>query len=269
MVATTATRVARAFLQLKRFNVTGAFKTLGMVGSPHLRELNKAARRMKHTREGRLDYASNAWLEMTYGWKPLLMDLDNIASDLASRWARDPSDLLIRGTGSSDPYFKYSNTSSASVNHTVSGKTRVGIIAHARVIDADKRNRAGLGLHPIGAANLVWELLPFSFVADWIVPVQPFLESLSATEGLTFVSGSRSDVKRHQLNLKVTDHTSYLDTNFPLYWDEKYQYFKRTVLTNFPPSSAILRFKSPFSGGANRALTSLALLKKVFFSPYS
>jgi hypothetical protein len=36
---------------------------------------------------------------------------------------------------------------------------------------------------------VAWELVPFSFVADWFLPIGKTLENLTATNGLTFVGG--------------------------------------------------------------------------------
>lgn len=56
--------------------------------------------------------------------------------------------------------------------------------------DAWKRavNQAGL----VNPASIAWELVPFSFVLDWALPIGSVLEALTATNGLDFVGGYRS-----------------------------------------------------------------------------
>lgn len=43
-----------------------------------------------------------------------------------------------------------------------------------------------------GVPELLWELVPYSFVIDWLVPVGDWLSALSADRGFTFIAGSSS-----------------------------------------------------------------------------
>lgn len=50
------------------------------------------------------------------------------------------------------------------------------------------------GLQQVGLINplsIAWELVPYSFVVDWILPIGTFLKALSSTAGLQFVCGYR------------------------------------------------------------------------------
>jgi hypothetical protein len=56
------------------------------------------------------------------------------------------------------------------------------------------RTLAQLGV--TNPAELAWELIPFSFVADWVLPIGSYLGALDATLGLSFRSGTRSEITR-------------------------------------------------------------------------
>jgi hypothetical protein len=47
-------------------------------------------------------------------------------------------------------------------------------------------NQLGL-LNPLSFA---WEITPWSFVVDWLIPIGPVLSALTAPVGLNFISGS-------------------------------------------------------------------------------
>ena len=49
-------------------------------------------------------------------------------------------------------------------------------------------NQLGL-LNPV---SLAWELVPWSFVVDWVLPIGSVLSALSAPAGLIFIDGSLS-----------------------------------------------------------------------------
>lgn len=48
----------------------------------------------------------------------------------------------------------------------------------------------------VNPLSLGWELVPFSFVLDWFIPVGNMLEALTAHAGLVFVGGHYSYVTR-------------------------------------------------------------------------
>ena len=44
----------------------------------------------------------------------------------------------------------------------------------------------------INPVELAWELLPYSFVVDWFLPIGPWISALTADVGFTFVTGGQS-----------------------------------------------------------------------------
>lgn len=58
---------------------------------------------------------------------------------------------------------------------------------YAKISNETLANAASIGL--LNPAQVAWELVPYSFVVDWFLPVGSFLETLTDTAGLTFVSG--------------------------------------------------------------------------------
>jgi len=112
--------------------------------------------------------AAQAWLELQYGWKPLLSDVYEAMSLLHKRqMRRKPIEL----SALSERRYELDIGSPAeykipiSVHEICKMKYRY----YEPVIDST----ASLGLED--PATVAWEMLPFSFVADWFIPIGSYL----------------------------------------------------------------------------------------------
>lgn len=130
---------------------------------------------------------SQHWLEYIYGWRPLIQDIYDLYQTLKNGLNIKPQLLSVRRKISTsidqtidDPSgtftHRYARTSA-----TFYGKMWYRISSE----DITIFNRLGL----INPAEVAWEVIPFSFVVDWLIPVSSYLEALSARVGLTFVDG--------------------------------------------------------------------------------
>jgi hypothetical protein len=279
MVGATATRLATTMRHLKRFDIPSAFQALGAGSGPHYRSLirrsnstrKQAIRTGNVTRAGR-EFAASTWLEIKYGWKPLLNDTYNASESMARMMSdNSSSDVRTLGTGSSRSPYKF--VSSSSLKGFASGERKVSAryVIYSRISNPSLRTAAGLGL--TNPAIFAWELLPFSFVVDWFVPVGDVLNSLDATMGLNFVDGT--------LTLKTTDKfqagiTQIENFNWSTWtWDKvsggqsvrsKSFYLEREPLITYPPYPSLPTVSKGLKEalGVNKTITALALLSNVF-----
>jgi hypothetical protein len=277
LVGDSATRIARTFKRLKRFDIPGAFEALGLAKVENLRHSNaliKSARNSKRSVVGRTDFAANAWLEMTYGWKPLLSEIDNAAHDLAFGWEAHDADFRIHGSGrvKSTAHFVNGSRLAPGNNgpggaidyHRQESSVRVGYTSHVKVTDPTWRALSSLGLaNPL---EIAWELLPYSFVVDWFVPFGDWIASLDAMAGLTMVDASKS--VKTKSTLTATLHPGCLsypyDIDTSCYYDGSTSAFERTVESSLPGTN-FLRFESPSEAmGVNRSISAIALLQNAF-----
>lgn len=83
-------------------------------------------------------------------------------------------------------------------------------------------------------ALLAWELLPYSFVVDWFIPVGNYLQNINASAGLRFVKGFRTTRSTFQGSASSTTDGSrwWLSGGFPARFDGAQLY--RESLTSFP-----------------------------------
>lgn len=129
---------------------------------------------------------TGAWLNYVYGIKPLVGDLHAIAcSELnpviwikgrakdSREFSADFSNYGYMGGGTYKATYKFGLTLDSPITATLAG--------------------AGL----TNPALIAWELTPFSFMADWLLPVGPYLEMLSSTSGYTKHPGSLTKVWKY------------------------------------------------------------------------
>ena len=116
--------------------------------------------------------------------------------------------------------------------------------------------------------NLAWEILPFSFVVDWFTPIGPYLDALSAFDGLEFLDGYQVLFTRE--NVLSTIHGQSVDASSGgTLQDSQGDYARewvlldRTRLTAFPVPTFPTTFRNGLSS-LTHAQNALALVKSVF-----
>lgn len=239
------TRVAQTLMALKRGQLQKAAKILFPQDSKQL---------------------ANDHLMIQYGIMPLISDLKGIAE-----YVSKPS-KSFRFT---EKVTKRKVISDMPVDHT----TKVGITCQTRVNrDVEiivkyqctmeiefpgVRPLAELGL--INLASLGWELTPYSFVIDWLIPIGNYLNSLDAFAGLKVISTHKSCLIREKNEVVRTiggkDNSNYT-------WDSasasvtcRRVSFLRTVLPNLP-DPPLPSVKDPVS--FMHAANAIALIRQLF-----
>lgn len=128
--------------------------------------------------------ASSLWLEYWLGWAPLLGDIFHAVDRL-----QHPYQLFSVSATSMTPVKRYFHTSGSSGSTTQSfagvGLVRVG--ADVRVQNENLYLANQLGL--TNPASVAWDLVGGSFLVNWFVPVNLFLQQMSAHLGLSVKKG--------------------------------------------------------------------------------
>lgn len=173
-IARASTRIYKAYKQLRKGNLFRAFKTL-VGGRAKERGFD---RKYVTTVKGKptQQWVADRWLELQYGWKPLLQDIYNAATHFAFMQNR-PQVLTYRARLKR----QVKKLTSASSSQTVWGSAFVAKTITARVSKIDELALLGL-LDPLA---LAWEKLPFSFVFDWFIPLGNYLEAINLNRALT------------------------------------------------------------------------------------
>lgn len=263
MVATTARRLVLSVRSLKRLNFSAAADALWAGRQPVYRPGGGPKR---------TNSLAQNWLELQYGWKPLLSDVREASEALArfnlanSSWQQVRSSATRRTKTYVPIVYVINSQAFVWGGFSVSYESSVKYGLRYRLSSAKRALMAQTGFtNPI---NLGWELIPFSFVVDWFLPIGSYLESLSDFDGFEFVDGFQT---------RFTKQNVYGQTNaqhFPnagtipngkhwMYgsWTRNVVLLNRGKLTSFPSQI----FPSIRNGlNLQRALNGLALLKVVF-----
>lgn len=206
------------------------------------------------------------WLEMQYGWKPLMGDIQGAINEMARHGVTREASITAHGSYTRKAVITIPGVpvgwgsmpwSGVEVELTETAKTYFYFVLNSLKL----RNTQELGL--INPAEVVWELLPYSFVVDWAIPVGSWLSGLTADVGLTYKSGCTSSrVTGRIVNvLKPHDgsHTKLLSFSgrFNL---AQMKYFRRVVYPTLPVPGFYV--KNPVS--KLHVLNGLALLSQAF-----
>jgi hypothetical protein len=155
--------IGSSLVNLKRGNVSGALRALGQSGNN---------RRPLQARE-----VSGRWLEMQYGWRPLVDQayeagraLESFTRQRVVRFsASNKRSKLIDLSGTPSQYHVWST------------------LTYSRKYVAELREDMGVG-RSLGLTNpaaVAWEIVPYSFVVDWFIPVGSYLSALGVIPHLT------------------------------------------------------------------------------------
>lgn len=178
--------LAKLVAKIKRFAFNAAVaavegnQTFGLLGDnikrlsnsfEHVRrgDMRRAAYQLRARRPRKIhqDISSN-WLELRYGWQPLLSDIHGGAEAMAEFLGTKPFIQSYKAQ-----LTRVAPVAPNSLFTTIGSRTIV-----KRVIcrfNEDLTVGARLGL--LNPEQVLWEKVPYSFVADWIYPIGTWLDT--------------------------------------------------------------------------------------------
>lgn len=207
-----------------------------------------------------------SWLELQYGWNPLLADVLGALQELEKNSSEAGAVVVARGTATDHSErtwnIKYREDNRAYTEVTTQLTEHADCRLWFVLNDVTLAELSSLGL--INPAEIMWELLPFSFVVDWFTPVSSWLAALTADVGFSFKSGTLSR------KIVETPKQTTLVNNIPLsvrpsgFGPAKVsmlaKHFNRSVYSSAPVPGLYL--KNPLSG--YHVANTIALLIQAF-----
>lgn len=185
----------RSFKAAKKGHWKRAFSELSGVTDSRQWTRRRAARNAAKT-------AADWWLELWFGWLPSLGDIYNAAEVMCSEMglgsqygtATSRQNISVIQPGGA------TRTTIASIRHKVGGVFAVS-------------NPNKLLLNQLGLANPIgtlWEIIPFSFMLDWVFKIGDYINSYNDWYGLTITKSFHTHVMRYQntetLKLPLPSH---------------------------------------------------------------
>lgn len=178
MLADSATRIAKAGFHARKLDILGAARALfeGTTRKPLARHDWVKNRPVV----GSAKNAASIWLELQYGWLPLLGDAKACAESLAA-YLEEPLRQKYRAAVRVEADDNvHQNIAGLNVDCPRTRSHRRSIIAYVA-----EKPTAMQQLGMLDPELVAWELLPFSFVADWFIPIGSWMEARAAASRLT------------------------------------------------------------------------------------
>lgn len=212
--------------------------------------------------------ASNLWLEYSYGWVPFMLDVRSAVNTVMDVLDK-PESTVATVTGYASQFgdvegaervlFAYADGYYRMFARPHSRfKTTCRVTWRCSPNSRDLPARFGL----INPAEVAWELIPFSFVADWFLPVGDYLAALDVPFRFTHLGGT--------VGIKYIEQTDWVKPRMERPANQratKLSAFSQYVsVSRTPLTSAPIPKLNELSIGGNlgiaRSLTSLGLLRQ-------
>lgn len=165
LVGDTALKLTRSVRSLRRGDFQRAAKHLGIV----------------NPRKPRGSSVTSKWLELQYGWKPLLSDVYGATEALSKRGRHD---WIVTAKAARKERINVSKrTENAYYIREDRANGWKGVYVR---VDAIPKNDLLKSFTSLGVTNpllVAWELVPFSFVVDWFLPIGNYIDTLDAMLG--------------------------------------------------------------------------------------
>lgn len=206
------------------------------------------------------DFASS-YLELIFGWGPLLKDIQDAINVLQTPRIRSKewgsgAELLDQVSSSKPPWLPPGGWM------LYSEHTKVTRRLHASVTitnpNLDLANRLGF----VNLPAIAYELIPGSFLFDWFVPVGRFLDSWTDFLGRE-ISGVYMSVKVESRSKRDENYAGAGGRGFELYEDTG-RGFYRFPMATLPSPNWFRGFRLPTRDLQGRAITLFALFTQSF-----
>jgi len=249
MIAGACTSLVKALIAVKRGDVKGAAKHLAVP----VKSVRKAFSAKKT--------ASDRWLELQYGWLPLLSDLEEAGqyvAELVNQTQKGRTKVVGRRAWSVEETSPPIATGSFTRRVTVFQLQYIiyGYVASPVYVPSLQT-----------VATVAWEKLPWSFIADWVIPIGSYLAACRTAADIkgTVVKTLKSSSITTEFSFGTGD--KFLGWHATPFGEPSVRVFKiaRTVSDEIKPPS-------PTGGMATsleflswrRAANAVALLVQVF-----
>lgn len=211
---------------------------------------------------------SDDYLAFKFGAEPLMSDVKGAAEAVAHLMVDKLDTYSIKVTGSANKTeeMTYSFVRNG-MTYVVTQRVAVNVryVCEYGLNNVLTREMSKLGL--INPAEIVWEVVPWSFVVDWVLPVGTYIRHLTSDVGVQFLRGTHS--QRVIATTTVRLFHRGVDPYKPAYWNSEqwadYNWqrtrgdiSKTRVLLETAPKVQLPKFKNPLS--VTHVLESMALL---------
>lgn len=218
--------LTKALLKLREgsVNLGTALAESRACGDHLARTVNKIARAVNDFRRknpkkvwdrikrGGAHNASSSWLELQYGWTPLMNDIVGSAIAVDEAWSDPLADTSISVNGREyeerDIFIEPNPDNPRILGWRGTEKVCSQTILQYRLDNDFYVMFSSLGL--VNPAEIAWELVPYSFVVDWFLPMGDWFSAMSADFGWRWQQGCSTQFTRMQARTLMSGKNTFL-----------------------------------------------------------
>lgn len=217
MVATTMFRLARASTQLRKGDFGGTLR--------ELRPVPRSSRRRAYKKFTQGDL-SGTWLSLHLGWAPLLNDAATISMNTPELAKAKYVRSYITASRSTRTKYKPSNTyPSRFAGGVRNSRTSVKVELRSQ---PSYMESLGFGNFPL----LMWELVPLSFLVDYVFNVSQFLQTMQFLASRPIKRGWLKEYSRYDRWAYVPKGTAGYNSS-GLYYTNRAHMFSREFWSSY------------------------------------
>jgi len=210
LLADSAIRIRKSVSRLRRGDLLGSARML-FEGTGRQPKAAHDWRRL--TSNSPVQNTARNWLELQYGWLPLLKDAEGAAQSIAHALYA-PIQQTYRANVRierkiPDTRAVYDGTRWVYSTCEIYKMWRKSLVAY---IKEDRQGTLPAQLGLLDPELVAWELLPFSFVADWFIPIGQWMEQRAKAGRLTgtFVTTDKGTCLVDKMVLDGAPSSGYL-----------------------------------------------------------
>lgn len=201
---------------------------------------------------------SDRWLELQYGWKPLIgsiYDAVNVPSPDVSRFVK------ARKTFTRPFSYNAGSTTNGVYLSCPKAQLKRTVTVSALITMTNSSLQAANAYGITNPALLAWELVPYSFVVDWFLPVGTWINAQTALSGVQVSQSSVTTTSSYDITYYTRGGTGLPSTTSIAPGSKREIYSLKTRDLTIPHPS----FPRPdFQLSTSHALNAIALLASAF-----
>lgn len=197
--------------------------------------------------------ASGLWLEYWFGWAPTLSDIFSACEVLSSDWKSQDVKVFARGLDGEN----YTSVSASAGNIQKTTMT-INVMLRGQYVISNPNLRLAQDLGLANPISIAWELIPFSWFADWFGNIGQVLGSLTDSFGTQWNGQSTT-----RYAVGKTHHEMWITGGDYCTFDVEYHAARRVV---GGWTSPYLVFKGLDRLSLTRGLTAASLCVQLFKS---